>query len=142
MSIRLLSILIFTLATSMITAAPHISSIVWGIITVIDPDGKKQTYKDCMLFPGGSKEWDWSLTGTQHKPGIQIADLKEFINDVDIIILSRGMENRLLLKDDTKEYLEKSGKEHFYVPTLEAARLYNKYVEEGKKVGALIHSTC
>jgi len=39
-------------------------------------------------------------------------------------------------------YLEEQSKEYFVKPTPEAIKLYNDLVKDGKKVCALLHSTC
>jgi len=47
------------------TLITHLS---WEHIEVTIND---QTYrfKDCQVWPGGAKEWDWNLTGTRHAQG-------------------------------------------------------------------------
>jgi len=42
--------------------------------------GANQPYKDAKLFPGGSCEWNWRETATEHVPGIQIADVQELLD--------------------------------------------------------------
>ncbi len=128
--------------------APKITAISWGSVTVTDAQGAEHKYKDCLVYPTGSKNWDWRLTGTEHVPGIQIADLntpigrKKFIDAVDIVILSRGMHKILQVQGETLAFIESLGKEYHVEETEKAVKLYNTLVEEGKKVGALIHSTC
>lgn len=141
--LRVISLFCISLVGTMAQATPPtISTIKWGQVSVIDPDGSTKTYKDCKLFPTGSVAWDWRLTGTQHEPGIQVADFEEFINDVDIVILSAGMDKILRVQDATINFLKSKNKEYFFKETREAVALYNELVSQGKKVGALIHSTC
>jgi hypothetical protein len=95
----------------------------------------------------GAESWDWNTTNTRHQPGIQPDDVKGLLlRDCEIIILSRGMDNQLHTPNETHQLLvgEKMKKdEHYFVlQTEEAIKLYNKYVKEKKRVGALIHSTC
>jgi len=124
------------------TQAPIISSIVWGKVVVKNPDGKECVYKDCILTPKGSQKWDWNKTGTEHVPGIQIDDIKDFIDEVDIIILSKGMDNQLQTKTDTYSYVKEKKKKLHILNTRLAVEKYNELVAQGVKVGALIHSTC
>lgn len=119
-----------------------ISRIEWGKIEV-----NGVTYKDLKIWHStgerfGVKEWDWSETGTRHDPGIQIADLQDFIDLVDIVILSRGMKLRLQIPTETIEYVTRQGKALIWLESTEAVEKYNEYVQLGFNVGALIHSTC
>ncbi|XP_052014340.1 mth938 domain-containing protein isoform X2 [Apodemus sylvaticus] len=41
-------------------ASPKIASLSWGQMKVQD-----STYKDCKVWPGGSRAWDWRETGTE-----------------------------------------------------------------------------
>ena len=120
---------------------PVVKNLVWGTITVQDK-GAVVKYKDCKLFPTGSSIWDWKKTGTEHRPGIQIADLKDSIDQVDIMILSKGMHGVLETAPETLTYLEEKGKKVHQLLSPAAVKLYNDLVSQGKKVGALIHSTC
>ena len=47
--------------------APRITGSSWGRIET--DDGR--SFKDAKLWPGGGREWDWTETGTGHRPGIQ-----------------------------------------------------------------------
>ncbi len=124
------------------TPAPKIENIYWGTVLVRDGNGSLQAYKDCKVTPTESKEWNWGQTGTQHNPGIQIEDLQEFVNSVDVVILSRGMNEVLQTKPETIKYLEKNGKEYHQLQSEKAAQKYNELVAQGRKVGGLFHSTC
>jgi hypothetical protein len=50
--------------------SPKILDVSWGRMNV-EGLGVAKDYK---LYPGGGREWDWTETGTQHVPGIQLAD--------------------------------------------------------------------
>ncbi|RMI09762.1 MAG: hypothetical protein D6681_06760 [Calditrichaeota bacterium] len=118
--------------------SPKILRLSWGKIEVEGP----KTYKDAKLFPGGSREWDWNETGTRHTPGIQPADVEELLtHQAEVIILSRGMLNRLQVSPDTLMMLERRGVPVHILQTEEAARLYNQ-LRESVPVGALFHTTC
>jgi len=117
----------------------HISHISWGRI-IVDGFGEG---KDLKLFPGGVREWDWNETGTRHVPGIQPADVKELLtHGVSDVILSRGMELVLQTCPETLELLEEKAVTAHWLETREAVELYNQLLEEGRPVGALLHSTC
>lgn len=44
-----------------VMSSPEIASLSWGHIKV---KGCATSYKDCKVWPGGSREWDWRETGT------------------------------------------------------------------------------
>ena len=48
--------------------------------TRLEVEGEPEPYKDAKLFPGGSREWDWRETGTEHVPGINPADVQELLD--------------------------------------------------------------
>ena len=99
--------------------------------------------KDFKLFPGGGRLWDWSLSGTQHEPGIQPDDVEELlIYGATTVVLSQGMEQRLQVPEATIASLQARGIVVHVAETKEAVRLYNKFVEEETSVGGLFHSTC
>ena len=54
----------------------------------------EKPYKDAKLFPGGSREWNWRETGTEHVPGIQPADVQELLDHgAKVVVLSRRWRN-------------------------------------------------
>ncbi|KAM8923367.1 mth938 domain-containing protein isoform 3-T3 [Lycaon pictus] len=46
-------------------SSPEIASLSWGQMKV---QGSTRTYKDCKVWPGGSRAWDWRETGTEVPP--------------------------------------------------------------------------
>lgn len=121
------------------TRSPRITHISWGRI---DVEGKDKPFKDAKLFPGGSREWDWRETGTQHVPGIQPADVEELLkHGATEVILSKGMYEQLHVCPDTLQMLKERGIITHILQTKEAVRLYNE-LREKKSVGGLFHSTC
>ena len=99
--------------------------------------------KDFKLWPGGGRVWDWNETNTHHMPGIQVADIKELIDQgAEEIVLSRGMLLALQTCDETKQLLENEGIPFHVLETKKAAALYNKLIDDGIAVGGLFHSSC
>lgn len=119
--------------------SPRINRLSWGQLEV---EGSDTPYKDAKLFPGGSREWNWSETGTDHTPGIQPADVEELLESgARIVILSRGQNSRLEVCEETMRFLEERDVTVHVLPTGEAVRLYNEL--RGKEaVGGLFHTTC
>jgi hypothetical protein len=119
--------------------SPQINHVSWGKLEV---EGRAEPYKDAKLFPGGSREWNWRETGTAHRPGIQIADVQELLdNGAKIVVLSRGMAECLYVPRETLEFLKQRQIAVHVLPTKEAVALYNKLAQT-KAVGGLFHTTC
>jgi hypothetical protein len=119
--------------------SPKILSIQWGAMN-IEGVGKGRDFK---LWPGGGRPWDWGETGTQHSPGIQIADIEELIEHGSrLIFLTKGFNLRLQIRGDTLDYLNRKGIEVVVQETRQGVKLYNDSVSKGKQAGGLFHSTC
>jgi hypothetical protein len=119
--------------------SPKITKISWGRIEV---EGQTNPYKDAKLYPGGSREWDWRETGTEHKPGIQPTDVDELLEKgADVIVLSSGVYGRLKVATETLNSLHDQGIIIEVHKTPKAVQRYNQLAET-ESVGALIHSTC
>ena len=117
--------------------SPRITRLSWGRLEVEDG-----SFKDTKLFPGGSREWDWNETGTNHVPGIQPADVEELLeHGATVIVLSKGFYERLQICQQTLQMLEDKNVPVHVEQSEEAVRLYNE-LSETERVGALIHSTC
>jgi len=122
-----------------ITLITHLS---WGQIEVT-AGSQTFRFKDCKLWPGGAREWDWRETGTEHSPGIQPADIEEVLEKgVEVMILARGMFNRLEVQPEAEARLRARGVAYHILDTKEAVAQYNELVRQGKKVGGVFHSTC
>ncbi|GIF42080.1 Mth938-like domain-containing protein [Actinoplanes xinjiangensis] len=118
--------------------SPRITSVVWGTMEIegLEPG------KDFKLWPGGGRPWDWRETGTQHSPGVQPADVEELLdNGATVIVLSRGMEERLEIDPATLAFLRDRDVTVHEAETTEAVRLYNELAGT-EAVGGLFHSTC
>ena len=119
--------------------SPQITHVSWGRPEV---EGKAKPYKNAKLFPGGSREWNWRETGTEHVPGIQPADVRELLDHgAKVVVLSRGMTECLRVSGETLDFLKEGRIEAHILPTTEAAELYNRLAKQGP-VGGLFHTTC
>ena len=120
------------------TQSPKIKSIAWGRIEI---PGVGEG-KDFKLYPGGGRPWDWAETGTRHQPGIQVADIKELLeNGATTIVLSRGYDNKLHIDPSVLKHLAEKNVSLHIGNTGEAATIYNNLAETAQ-VGGLFHSTC
>ncbi|MBB2944368.1 hypothetical protein FB565_004097 [Actinoplanes lutulentus] len=118
--------------------SPRIESISWGRMEVegLSPG------KDFKLYPGGGRPWDWRETGTEHDPGIQPADVEELLDHgATVVVLSRGMENRLRVDAATLQVLRDRDVVVHEAETTAAVRIYNELAGT-EPVGGLFHSTC
>lgn len=122
-----------------LTRSPRITDLSWGKIEV---EGRTVPFKDIMLFPGGSRAWDWNETGTRHAPGIQPSDVEELLDrGATVVVLSTGMYERLQVCPETLLLLKDKEVEIHVLQTEQAVDRYNE-LSETESVGALIHSTC
>ncbi len=118
--------------------SPRIVAVSWGRVEVEDLG----VVKDLKVWPGGGRAWDWDETGTRHFPGIQVADVEELLeHGATVVVLSRGMQERLGVPDATVEALAARGVEVHVAETREAIDVYNGLVGS-TAVGGLFHSTC
>ncbi|XP_069825844.1 mth938 domain-containing protein [Dendropsophus ebraccatus] len=119
-------------------SSPEISKISWGSMTV-----SGQVYKDCKVWPGGSRTWDWRETGTNHHPGVQPADVEEVLKKgTKTLVIGRGMTEALQVPDSTLDYIRSQGIDVLVFQTEKAVQEYNSLVSKGAKVGGVFHSTC
>ncbi|XP_013888021.1 mth938 domain-containing protein [Austrofundulus limnaeus] len=121
-------------------SSPEISSLSWGLMRV---KGSTSSYKDCKVWPGGSRAWDWTETGTNHYPGVQPADLEEVLKKgVELLVIGRGMNEALQVPSSTLDFVKQKGVEVRVLQTEKAVAEYNKLAVQGAKVGGVFHSTC
>ncbi|XP_077197394.1 mth938 domain-containing protein isoform X2 [Paroedura picta] len=121
-------------------SSPEIASLSWGRMTV---KGCSTTYKDCKVWPGGSRTWDWRETGTDHFPGVQPADVEEVVQKgAKTLVIGRGMSEALQVPPSTVDYLKQHGIDVRVLQTEKAVKEYNALATQGVKVGGVFHSTC
>ncbi len=119
--------------------SPHVRRDGWGYVEV---DGLGRL-RDAKLWPGGGRAWDWNETGTRHQPGIQPADVLElFEHAPEIVVLSRGRQCRLETCVETLALLADHDLEVAREETGAAIDVYNRLATEGRRVAALLHTTC
>jgi hypothetical protein len=119
--------------------SPSIGKNSWGRIEI---EGVG-SFRDVKTWPGGAREWDWDETGTRHQPGIQPVDVEELLaHRPEIVVLSRGRELRLHTCAETFALLADHCVDVVHDETSAAITMYNHLVAEGRRVAAVIHSTC
>ena len=121
------------------TSSPNIGENGWGRIEIEGVGA----FRDVKVWPGGAREWDWQETGTRHEPGIQPADVEELLaHHPEVVVLSRGRELRLQTCAETFALLSEHGVDVVHDETSAAIAAYNRHVGDGRRVAAVIHSTC
>ena len=119
-----------------------IRDLTWGEIEV-QVGEETRRFRDCKLWPGGARGWDWNETGTDHATGIQVADIQEVIeHGAQVVILTRGQQGRLQIQEETLNFLEEKGVTYHVEKTNQAVELFNTLSRRGERVGGLFHSTC
>ena len=119
---------------------PTIDSTKFGEITI---DGKK--YHQVLIVGNSVIERDYErlekLFGTSHKIGDWETEelLKE---NPEIIIVGTGQDGVLEVENNFSDGITNKKIELISARTPEAIKIYNEKVEEGKRVNALIHTTC
>jgi hypothetical protein len=121
-----------------VAASPRILELSWGAV-----ETEAGTFRDAKLWPGGGRGWDWNEAGTDHGRGIQLADVEEVLDHgAEIVVLGRGQQERLQVSDDLLDAIGQRGAEVQVLESTRAVERYNQLADEGRAVGALIHSTC
>jgi len=122
-----------------VTPSPRIGRHGWGFVEV---EGLGR-FRDAKLWPGGGRAWDWNETGTHHQPGIQPADVAELMeHGPEVVVLSRGRQLRLETCPETTALLEAHDLEVSVEETGAAIEAYNRLAAGGRRVAALLHTTC
>jgi len=113
----------------------HIDDYDFGEIKV---EGEKYT-EDIILYPDRIENDWWRKEGhSLHKE-----DVKDILkNPPDLLIVGEGSQGRLRLLPETRQALENKGIEVETKKTGRACKLFNKMIEEGRDVVAVLHLTC
>jgi hypothetical protein len=119
---------------------PHIDSTQFGEVEI---DGKK--YSQVLIVGDSVVERDYEklqgLFGTSHKIGDWETEtlLKE---NPEVIIIGTGQDGKLEVDESFLEKMKEKGIEVIAGITPEAIKAYNEKRKAGKRVNALIHTTC
>lgn len=97
---------------------------------------------DCRIVNGVYSKWDWNVYKMRHNPGVTRKEVESFIDEVDIVILSRGVTNVLNIPQETIDFIKSKNKKYYTGLTHDVINTYNEQVGLGKKVGVLLHFTC
>jgi hypothetical protein len=120
-------------------SSPRVIDDGWGFVEI---EGLGR-YRDVKLWPSGGRAWDWRETGTDHRPGILVADLTELLDhEPDLVILGCGRYGRLGVLPAALSLLEARGVSVVREKTDAAMAMYNRLAADGRRVAGLFHTTC
>lgn len=136
-------------------SAPIIVNVGWGNV-LVNHDSATHDFKDAILEPTGCYEWnfmegfnpeiDTKRTSHQYKKdmskGIQPYSVRSLLKKGSVFILTTGFHDDLGVNKDTIKLLKNNKKEVIVVNSNDVANIYNDLVKKGKRVVALVHSTC
>jgi len=99
----------------------------------------REYQKDLIVFP------DKILPGWWRREGhsLSIEDLKEVLNyKPDILIVGKGSSGMMSIPESTKKTISERDIELVAENTDKAVKMFNEYIEKGKKVVGAFHLTC
>lgn len=119
---------------------PYINSTKFGEIVI---DGKK--YYQVLIIGNEVEERQVdqleALFGTTHEIG-EWEKERLLKGKPEIILIGTGQNGAMKVKKELVDYLEQHQIEVISATTSEIIQIYDRKVKEGRKVNALIHTTC
>lgn len=119
---------------------PHVDSTKFGEVVV---DGKK--YNQVLIVGDSVAERDYEklkeLFGTSHRIGDWEAEVL-LKGNPEVVVIGTGQDGKLEVDKDFLDRVQKEGVETLAAITPEAIKIYNEKVKAGKRVNALIHTSC
>lgn len=118
----------------------HIDETQFGEITI-----DKKKYHQVLIAGDKIEERDYKklkeLFDTAHKIGDW--EIEELLsNNPEVIVIGTGQNGAMTVDDESAKKLKAISTEVIIAKTPEAIEIYNDRVKLGKKVNALIHTTC
>ena len=120
------------------TPSPKVVSDSWGELEIegVGP------LRDAKLWPGGAASGTGTRRARSTNPGSSRPTWTSCSLDPEVIVLSRGRERRLQTQPQTLAVLRERNIEVVVEETSVAITTYNRLSSEGRRVAALVHSTC
>lgn len=119
---------------------PHIDSSKFGEIII---DNKK--YRQVLIIGNSVSEREYErlvgLFDTSHRIG-DWEIMKLLKGSPDVVVIGTGQEGRLDVGEELFKKSKDKNIEVLVAITPEAIKIYNEKVREGRRVNALIHTTC
>jgi hypothetical protein len=116
-----------------------IDSFNFGFIVV----DEKQYSSDIVILPDGTVKERNPGKGRLGSHTIARSEIEALTrSQPEVILIGTGVQNMARLAHDAEFYLTKPDLDVTVLPSNEVVKKYNKLVEDGEKVAALIHVTC
>ena len=104
----------------------------------IDIDGKVYTSDVIIARDRVDDSW-WRKEG----PRLQVPDLDDVVDaQPEVLVVGTGYYGRMVIPEETKQFLRSKGIRLLDAPTGEAVRELNKLLEENTNAVAALHLTC
>ncbi len=117
-----------------------IDSLGWGKVVVNGQKFDQVIISNGKVIPRKAKKLE-ELFGTTHEIGNW--EIEELLSgNPEVIILSSGQVGAMKISDEILKKLSRSQAEIKILLTPQAVSEFNKLSQEGKRVNALIHTTC
>lgn len=101
-------------------------------------NGERYT-SDVIIFQDKVKDKWWRSEG--HR--VAVEDLKEALEaKPQIVVVGTGYSGLMKVSNEVKQHLDNQGIQLVIKKTDDAAKIFNKLAESGKKVVAALHLTC
>lgn len=116
-----------------------VDSLSFGSIVV---SGEKHR-RDVILLPGGAlkhRRGGFWIFGSHSIKRYEIEELVEA--GAEEIVVGTGTNAKAGLSNEAKAYVEQAQLQLHSLPSYEAVPVFNRMVDQGKKVAALVHITC
>jgi hypothetical protein len=118
---------------------PKVENFSFGSIVI----GGRKYGRDILMLPDGVVK---QRKGGFWKFGSHVFKKEEIdeliIANPDVVVLGTGTNAKAKLASDAELLIKEANVELMAVPSREAVDKLNRFVEEGKRVSALIHITC
>jgi hypothetical protein len=116
-----------------------ITSFNFGFIIVDD----KQYSHDVIILPDGTVKEREIHKGRLGSHSIARSEIEYLSKEQpDVILIGTGMQGMAKLAHDAEFYLVQPNLNVMMLPSGQAVRKFNQYMDEGERVAALIHVTC
>ena len=101
-------------------------------------NGQRYT-SDVIVFPDRVKADWWRKEGHQ----LCVEDIEEALKEkLDVLVVGTGYSGLVKVLPETEKYVRSKGVELFVQRTGEAYKTFNRLVQSGKRVIAVLHLTC
>jgi len=116
-----------------------VDNLSFGAITI----GGRKYRRDLLLFPDGTlkrRKGGFWIFGSHNIKREEVEELTSA--GAEEIVVGTGTNGRARLSDEAKSYVEQAKLQINTLPSHDAIPEFNRLVDAGKKVAALIHITC